>query len=188
MPQYVTPSIADTGAGWRGGWYWLVSPADLLEELSTGPRDWSARLRPALRDVWDNAHSVAEAEAIDALREAEVPAFEVNVPLVGSGAIIAVGDIVWRALRAVLEVDSREFHFDELNWKRTSQRHNRLTAAGLTLMHYPPSVIGAANSGWIDEVAAWLRHRADELDVPYDLTTRGAIRSGPAGPRPLHLA
>jgi hypothetical protein len=75
----------------------------------------------------------------------------------------------------VLEIDSREFHFDEPAWHATMQRHNRLTRHGLAVTHYPPS---AVQPGWTDEVAAWRRARAVELGVTY----RGRARVRPAGP------
>lgn len=79
--------------------------------------------------------------------------------------VIAVADVLWRDLRAVLEIDSREFHLSEAEWKATMQRHNRLTSAGLALTHYPPSATG--DPAWPDEVARWLHHRARELGVRY---------------------
>lgn len=146
----------------------LCSVAELTEQLRLAARRDSAAARRALADAAAGARSVAEAEAAQQLRAGDVPPFELNVPILRFGRCVAVADIVWRELRAVLEIDSREFHFSEAEWKATSARHNRLTGAGLALTHYPPSA--TAEPGWVDEVELWLRGRARELGVPYSNT------------------
>ena len=77
------------------------------------------------------APSVAEAEAAELLRMGGVPTFELNVPIVHAGRVIAVADVLWRKLRAVLEIDSREYHLSEAQWKAMMARHNKLTNVGL---------------------------------------------------------
>ncbi len=163
----------------------LVHAPDLVRELDEGPRNDSGLLRIAVADVLDNVHSVAEAEAVDQLKASRVPAFEANVPIVtADGEVLGVADVLWRELRAVLEVDSREFHFRELDWKSTSKRHNRLTAHGFALAHYAPSTIADTTSGWIQEVERWLAARARELGKAYD--PAGGLQR-PAGGRVLPL-
>ena len=96
----------------------LCTPEQLAAELDTAPRNWSALLRRSLGDVLDGSRSIAEAEAVDILRQADVPSFELNVPLVdAAGRVVAIADVLWRELRAIAEIDSREFHFDETSWK-----------------------------------------------------------------------
>jgi hypothetical protein len=166
----------------------LCSADDLISELDAGPRNDSAMLRKALADVLDGAHSIAEAEAAEFLRLAGVPCFELNVAVVDSrGQLLAVVDVLWRDLRAVAEIDSREYHFSERDWKRTGRRHNVLTSAGLALQHYPPSEIRADPSAWALSVAAWLRARACELGVAYVLGD-GALRPGAYGAEPFVVA
>lgn len=146
----------------------LCSVEELTEQLRMAARRNSAAARRALEDAAAGARSVAEAEAARQLRAGDVPPFELNVPIVHAGRVIAVADVLWRALRAVLEIDSREFHLSEAEWKATMRRHNRLTSTGLALTHYPPST--TRRPGWVDEVARWLRGRACELGRPYDNT------------------
>lgn len=163
----------------------LCTPRELVDELQTCPRNGSGFFRRALSDVLDGVASVAEAQAVDELRLASVPPFELNVPLVRSdGALVAVADIFWRELRAVLEVDSREFHFSETSWNRTMMRHNTLTAAGLALTHYSPARIrlGAVRH----DVEPWLRARAIELGRSYDVDPR-PIRPPDDVPPPFYL-
>lgn len=166
----------------------LCLPDELVAELEDGPRNDSAWLRLALADVLDNAHSIAEAEAAEFLKQADLPPFELNVPILdASGRHVATADALWRELRAVLEVDSREHHFGELEWKGTMRRHNLLTAGGLALMHCPPSQIRDGRSRWAEGIAAWLRVRAEELGVPYRPDPR-VVRPGPGGPEPYRFS
>ncbi len=142
------------------------TPQQLAAELERCPRNGSAHLRRALADVFANAHSVAEAEAIDVLRRSGARPFEANVPIFdGAGQHIATVDLLWRELRAVLEIDSREFHFGEAEWQHTMRRHNQLTALGYAVSHYPPSAVRRRGQAWGAEVNRWLDARAGELGL-----------------------
>jgi hypothetical protein len=141
---------------------------DLLDEADLVPRNHSAPFLEAVADLRDGARSIAEAEAIHILRRAPVPVFEANVTIVTAGGrVLAVADLLWRELRAVLEIQSRQYHFSEQEWANTMRRHNRLTPYGLALAHYRPAEIRRRASGWAHEVETWLRARARELGVPY---------------------
>jgi hypothetical protein len=165
----------------------LCTIPDLVAELESCPRQHSGHFRAALSDALDGARSAAEAVAARRMSGARLPAFELNVPLVRHGVVVYVADVLWRALRAVLEVDSREYHFNETAWKRTMRRHNALTRAGLAVTHYPPSVVTGRDREWLVDVAEWLSARAAELATPLPART-GAARPGPDGPLPLVLA
>ncbi|HEY3715998.1 MAG TPA: hypothetical protein VGL39_15840 [Jatrophihabitantaceae bacterium] len=158
---------------------------ELVAEFATARRRDSAPLMRTLTDLADGARSAAEAIALSRLRTAPIPPFELNVPIVQpSGRPIAVADVLWRELRAVLEIDSYEFHFFGAQWQATSRRHNRLTTAGLSLTHYAPSTI-QHGTAWLEEVADWLRRRASELGVPF--RTDGGVRRAADTPVPLIL-
>ncbi|MDQ2749921.1 MAG: hypothetical protein ABI775_00915 [Pseudonocardiales bacterium] len=154
--------------------------ADLGAELGAGPRNGSYYVRRALQDTAAGARSVAEAEAAHTLRRADIAPFEMNVEIVDErGSVIYVVDLLWRELRAALEIDSREFHFTEADWRATLVRHNELTRCGLSVMHYPPSATRAKN--WTADVATWLRRRAADLGVPIP-ARRGRHTAGSVGP------
>lgn len=108
------------------------------------------------------ARSAAEAAAAAAaarLGRGGVPPFELNVPVVDEqGELIFVVDVLWRELRAALEIDSREYHFSETDWLATLDRHNELTRYGLAVSHYAPSIVTKRGAGWVAEVDDWL-HR-----------------------------
>ena len=162
----------------------LCTLEQLIAEIRQGPRNYSALYRLALGDALDGARSEAEARAARRLSREPLPSFELNVPILAAdGTELGVVDALWRDLWAVLEIDSREYHFSEADWKKTTARHNRLTRYGLALTHYPPSQVSGRSRAWLDEVGGWLRARADELGVPWQ-PGRGVIR--PSGePVPL---
>ncbi len=136
----------------------LCAPEQLIDELEAGPQQGSALLRLALADVIAGARSVAEAEAIEYLRAVGVGGFLANAPIRdATGRLMYRVDLLWPHLRAIVEIDSREFHFGERDWHNTMRRHNVLTALGYTVTHYPPSEIRARTLDWAHEVDAWLR-------------------------------
>jgi hypothetical protein len=141
---------------------------ELIAELASGPRNGSAWLRRALTDARDGAKSIAEAEAIDILRHSPVPEFEANVPIVTtSGVQIAEADCLWRELRAVMEIDSRAYHFSEDDWNATRRRRRRLGRHGLAVDHYAPKEVRENGRAFAKEVEQWLRARAADLRIAY---------------------
>jgi hypothetical protein len=165
----------------------LCTPAELAVELTDGPRNNSAPLRRALADAFDGARSIAEAEAIDLLRNAAVPAFEANVPIVDvTGRHLATADLLWRALRAIVEIDSREFHYDDEDWERTLRRHSLLTSQALALTHVTPRRIRKQPRAVVREVETFLRGRAGELGVEYR-PGGGPVRHRSGSPPPYAL-
>jgi very-short-patch-repair endonuclease len=144
------------------------SLADLEQELADGPQQGSAHLRRAIADVRAGAASISEAELADLMRAAGLPEFEQNVPIVNeAGRHIATADVLWRGLRAVLEVDSKRHHFLEADWARTMRRHNRLMRCGLAIAHYPPAEFRGDPHRVTAEIDLWLRARATELGLAY---------------------
>lgn len=162
------------------------TPDTLAAELARCPRNGSSALRQALAEVAAGARSTAEAATAAQLRRSRLPDFELNVPVLGpNGRIAYVIDVLWRELRAALEIDSREYHFRAADWQATMRRHNLLTGAGLSVVHYAPSQL-TADGGWLRDVEEWLRRRAAELGVPY-VPGSSHRRLGPATPAPLRL-
>jgi hypothetical protein len=141
---------------------------DIIDELEKGPRNNSALLRRAVVDLRAGAKSVAEGDAIQLLNRWPLPPFEANVTIVTvRGVQIAEADCLWRELRAVLEIDSRQFHFEEEDWDKTMARHSLLGRHGLAVDHYSPAQIRRGGDAWTRGVEQWLRARAAELRVPY---------------------
>jgi hypothetical protein len=131
---------------------------ELSTELSAGPRNGSALLRQALLEVTAGAASAPEARAARILHRAGVPAFEQNaeIPLPQGGFYVA--DLLWRSLRAILEIDSVEYHLGPVQWRRTMDRHLILTTLGYSVIHRPPSALSDERR-FATEVRAWLASR-----------------------------
>jgi very-short-patch-repair endonuclease len=139
---------------------WLCSVADIADWFESAPSRGSALLRRALEEVQLGAHSAAEAQTARVLRLAGIPSFEQNADVhAENGAWLARGDFVWRAQRAILEVDSVAYHLSPGDQRRTQQRHNRLQAAGWAVVHYPPAMIRDDPETIVAEVRAFLAHR-----------------------------
>lgn len=175
----VARAVVDTCLGLRAGRVVRAITAAVVQarmcsidalsaELSTAARRGSALLREAIQEVGLGAWSAPECETGALLRAAGLPQFEQNAAdYDDAGEWLACGDVIWRRLRAVLEVDSREHHSDPEAWERTLARHNRLAAAGWVLLHYPPRIIRRSPAETAEQVRAWLRGRAAELGVPW---------------------
>jgi len=161
--------------------------SELVHELEAGPRRGSVFLRLALAEIGAGARSAAEADALRRLEGADLPPFELNVRILDQhGVHLFTVDAFWRELRAALEIDSREYHFSDRDWQRTLRRHNVLTAAGLSVVHFAPSAVAAA--GWLAEVSGWLQRRAVELDRPWRPRRGWGLTASPAAPAPFVIA
>lgn len=148
----------------------------LLAEYEAGPRNHSKLLRLVLADAADGARSAAEATAARRLARSAIPPFEMNVPIVDEhGRLLYVVDLLWRELRAALEIDSREYHFGIEEWEATLDRHNQLTRYGLSVTHYPPRRVTCRGSTFVPDIADWLCRRAVELSVRLP-AGRGVLR------------
>jgi very-short-patch-repair endonuclease len=142
---------------------------DLGKELEDGPRNGSALLREALTDVGYGAWSAREARAARSLRKARLGPFEQNAKVIGPYGETYFVDFLWRELRAALEIDSREFHFDEPEWKQTQIRHRKLETMGYSAVHMPPSEV-KNEAQFISDVRLWLAGRAHSVGLTFPAT------------------
>lgn len=128
---------------------------ELAAELEAGPRRGSALLRQALTEVGSGAASAPEARAARILRRSGVSPFEQNARIALPGGGFYVADFLWRELRAILEIDSQEYHLGPAQWRATMDRHLALSTIGYSLVHRPPSSLrDEARFG--REIVAWL--------------------------------
>src|SRR4051794_19093698 len=102
--------------------------------LDAGQRNGSALTRRAIRDAERGCASPPEAELVDALIGKGVP-FYVN-PQLWLGPVLLGSPDVWLVGRGVGgEVESVEWHGDDDRAESTYDRHERITAPGLELVH-----------------------------------------------------
>jgi very-short-patch-repair endonuclease len=135
---------------------------EIAIELEAGPRNGSRLLREALREVGYGAESAPEASAATILRAAGLTGFVQNkrIELPEGGYYKA--DFLWEELRAILEVDSVEYHFDVADWESTMDRHLELATLGYSVVHRAPSAL-KNKAKFIAGIRAWLVSRRAEL-------------------------
>jgi hypothetical protein len=111
-----------------------VTPTALHLALDAGQRNGSALTRRAIRDAERGCASPPEAEFVDALIGKGVP-FYVN-PQLWLGPVFLGSPDVWLVGRGVGgEIESVEWHGDDKQTESTYDRHERITAPGLELVH-----------------------------------------------------
>jgi hypothetical protein len=116
---------------------------DLAAELGQSRLRNSVRLRAVLADVARGIRSGPEGDLMDLIDRSDLPAPVYNPRLYLGDAFLAMPDAWWEAAGVAAEVDSREYHFDEADWEHTMQRHGRMTAAGIRVLHFTPRRIRA---------------------------------------------
>ena len=132
---------------------------ELGAELEAGPRRGSKHLRQALEEVGWGAASAPEAQAARLLRNAGITGFRQNVAIALPGGGRYEADLLWPALRAVLEIDSMEYHLGPAEWRGTMDRHLVLETLGYSVIHRPPSALRDPDR-FIRDIRTWLDARA----------------------------
>jgi hypothetical protein len=113
----------------------------LQEELTHGPVRGSAWLRQAVAEVTGGIRSGAEGDFGDLLRRCGVPAPVFNARLYVGKTFIAMVDAWWSEAGVAVEVDSQAWHLLPDDWEHTMQRHARMSAQGIIVLHFSPSQI-----------------------------------------------
>jgi len=142
----------------------------LTDELRTGPKRGSAALRAALAEVADGIRSVAEGDLRKLIKKAGLPEPMYNPRLFVGADFLASPDVWWPDAGAAGEVDSREWHFSPLDWERTLARHDRMSAHGIIVLHFPPRRIKTDPAGVVAEIRKALENgrRRGPLDIRAD--------------------
>ncbi len=131
----------------------LVAPESLDEERRRGQIRGSRFARIALEEVLAGVRSMPEADVRREFLARGWTNLRFNPRLhLPDGAFLACPD-VYDASGVCLEVDSREHHFAVDSWEATMRRHASMTAAGLAVLHVPPSRIRADAAGVVSEFA-----------------------------------
>ena len=135
----------------------------LAIELRAGPTQGSASLRAALAEVTDGIASVAEGDLRTLIVRGKLPKPMYNARLYAGETFLAKPDAWWPDAGVACEVDSREWHLSPDDWERTQQRHARMSAWGIIVLHYTPRRIRSASQHVADELRRAIesgKHRA----------------------------
>jgi hypothetical protein len=114
------------------------TPEDLAAELGRSRLRNGAMLRSVIADVARGIRSAPEGDLMDLLDRSGLPQPVYNPSLYIGSVFLAKPDAWWEAFGVAAEVDSRQYHFDEADWETTMQRHDRMTAAGIKVLHFTP--------------------------------------------------
>jgi hypothetical protein len=110
-------------------------------ELRHGPVQRSALLRQTLAEVAAGNRSTTEGDLHDLIKRARLPVPMFNPCLYLGTEFLAVPDCWWPEAGVAGEVDSREWHLSPEGWQRTIERHARMSASGILVLHFTPSQI-----------------------------------------------
>ncbi len=123
---------------------------DLVAEIGQSRLRGSAILRSVIADLDAGIMSSPEGDLMDLIKRSGLPAPLYNPRLYLEGEFLAMPDAWWEAVGVAAEVDSREYHFDEAAWDATMRRHDRMTAAGIRVLHFSPVRI-RSDPDWVIE-------------------------------------
>lgn len=150
----------------------------LNRELRSGGIRGSALARRALAEVEAGARSAAEAAFRQRLLHSRLlPEPVWNAELFLDGRWIGRPDAWWEEAALVFQLDSVTWHLSPEDWRRTMLRHNQLDAAGLCVLHAPPSRVQHDFAGLIAELVA--AYRVGLRRGPAIGVTRGVITTRP---------
>jgi hypothetical protein len=131
----------------------VCSVAELTTELQAGPTAGANLFRDALAEIGDGVRSVAEGDCRLLIVRSGLPKPVFNARLFdANGVFIATVDAWWQQAGVAAEVDSRAYHLTAEDQDRTTERHDRLVACGILLLHFPPKRIKTDAAGVISEL------------------------------------
>jgi hypothetical protein len=130
----------------------------LVDELTAGPMRRSALLRTVLAEVADGVRSAAEGDFHALVKRSALPWPLFNARLFVDGVLLAVVDAWWPQASVAVEIDSREWHLLPADWENTMRRHDRLIAAGISVIHVSPRQIRNEPDLVVGYIVEALRH------------------------------
>jgi hypothetical protein len=131
--------------------------ADLAEELRGRHTHRDALLREVLAEVAAGIRSAPEGDLRGLVRQSGLPTPMYNPKLYLLGKFLAQPDAWWQDAGVAAEVDSRTFHLSPEGWANTMRRHDRMTAAGILLLHFTPAQLRTEPQLVVRQIATALR-------------------------------
>ena len=117
----------------------LCGLGDLVAEAQAGPAWGMAPVRDALADAIAGNRSAAEGDLRRLVTSGGIPKPLYNPRLLVGSVFLASPDAWWPDAGVAGEVDSAEYHLSPHDWRRTQERHARMTAHGIMVLHFAPS-------------------------------------------------
>lgn len=159
-PGRVTPILEQLL--WR-----RLRPEDVYRRLRRG-REGSAAVRLALDQLSDGHRSIAERRVSGGLRRRQVPRFETNVVIRDDrGRPVAELDLLWRALRVVVQIDGWRYH-EEGTFQQDHDVPNDLIARhDYVVLRFTGKDVKHRLDWVLDQIEVVLRRQALRLGLPY---------------------
>jgi len=135
----------------------LCTIRQLADELAQRHDAGNALFRKVLAEVAAGIRSAPEAELRELILSSGLPAPMYNPDLYLNGTFLARPDAWWPHAGVAVEVDSKEWHLAPADWQRTLQRHRRMTAAGILVVHVTPADLRTDPLHVLEDIAAALK-------------------------------
>ncbi len=147
-------------AGWLTT-HEILGFSDIAREAALTPgRHGTPQLRRLVEVSAHGSLSAAEDLLHELLRCALIVGWRANVPIVDSGRIIAVADVLFDSTRLVIEVDGYAAHSSREAFQRDRTRQNQLVAANYQVLRFTWADLTNRSIAVIDEIRAALRRAA----------------------------
>ncbi len=115
---------------------------ELATELLEGPSTGSGLMRKALAELAAGIRSSAERDLKLVIDHSSLEKPLYNPRLyTWDRTFIGIPDAWWQRAGVAAEVDSRQYHMSARDYAATMNRHNRMEASGIHLLHFLPSSI-----------------------------------------------
>lgn len=145
----------------------VCTVAELTEELQAGPVAGATLFRDALTEIGDGVRSVAEADCRILILSSDLPKPMFNARLFDAdGVFIATVDDWWPEAGVAAEVDSHAYHLSAEDQDRTTERHDRLVAHGILLLHFPPNRVKTDPAGVISDLRSAIEEGLRRAPLP----------------------
>lgn len=141
----------------------IAQVPNLVEEAEHLTGRGAGVARRAVIEIASGARSAPEIDFVRLCRSSrELPEPMLNPVLVLPDGRKVIPDALFPGSPLVHEVNGREFHAGEDLFESMQERHDAMTAAGLTALHNSPRRIRRAGSAVISEVVACYRRLAGQ--------------------------
>lgn len=126
---------------------------ELAAEVGEGPVQGSRMFREAVLEVTEGIWSSPEGDLKKLIGRSGLAKPIYNAMLYATdGTFLGCPDAWWPRAGVAAEVDSRQYHTEVADYEKTSKKHNRMTAAGIHVLHWQPRTIAREPGAVIAEL------------------------------------
>jgi hypothetical protein len=147
---------------------------DLARELRDGPMQGSRLFRESIRELTAGIWSSPEGDLKRLIDRSGLERPIYNPMLYAmDGTFLGCPDAWWQRAGVAAEVDSLQYHMDAASYAKTVRKHTRMTAAGVTVLHWLPATIRKEPKTVIADLQAALAAGYKRDPLPIRAVRRG---------------